>query len=295
MRRPFRDRWRHFLTDERGFIGTAAAIASAIAAGAGVGSAALASHGASEAAKTSSDAALKAAQLDADAKAKALDFQKQQAEADWKNQEIVRKANYDQWVAQQQRKGSVASLFGLPAPSIPDYVPSVDPSYTGAAGAPAPTATGGTNTSINMPSGIDPRFAALYQKYGVTPGARGSGPADWQYYQTDAVRNANGDVNYVLGRLEQDLQKGAGGVPGGASSTSAAPGSVAAIGGWNQPLSGVPLTVGPGAPSGGGMSWAAGLTGTAGSLAALLARSGQRPTGSPGLVPGYDLGGGFPS
>lgn len=34
-----------------------------------------------------------------------------------------------------------------------------------------------------MPSGIDPALAAIYQKAGVTPGDRGTGFADWQYWQ----------------------------------------------------------------------------------------------------------------
>lgn len=74
-----------------------------------------------------------------------------------------------------------------------------------------PVQTNGTllGTSVapqmSMPAGIDPRLASLYQKSGLNPGDRGSGFADWQYWQNDAVRNANGDWNYVLGRLGNNL------------------------------------------------------------------------------------------
>src|SRR5258705_2916056 len=53
---------------------------------------------------------------------------------------------------------------------------------------------------------------ALYQKYGVSPGERGSGPTDWQYYQNEALNNAGGDMNYVLGSLEGDLSGGRAGI-----------------------------------------------------------------------------------
>lgn len=70
------------------------------------------------------------AKMSSDAAGNALDFQKEQAEADWKNQEATRKANFDQWQAEQQRKGSIGQMFGLPAANIPAYVPTTDPRYT---------------------------------------------------------------------------------------------------------------------------------------------------------------------
>ncbi len=55
-------------------------------------------------------------------------------------------------------------------------------------------------------TGMDPRLMEVYQRAGFTPSNdRGSGFADWQYWQNDAVRNAGGDWNYVLGRLGSDL------------------------------------------------------------------------------------------
>lgn len=100
-------------------------------------------------------------------------------------------------------------------------------------GAP-PSAT----SSIQMPAGIDPRLAALYQQNGMTPGGSGSGFADWQYWQDKA--NSSGDWNYFTDRLGKDLQgtgtdqptgtpgqgawssSGAGGAGGGAGSGSSA-------------------------------------------------------------------------
>jgi hypothetical protein len=67
------------------------------------------------------------------------------------------------------------------------------------------TGTGGT-TPTNWPPDLDPRIAALYTRYGVQPGGRGSGATDYQYWQTDGLRNASGDWGYVLWRIEDELQ-----------------------------------------------------------------------------------------
>lgn len=62
-----------------------------------------------------------------------------------------------------------------------------------------------SKSNLNMPQGIDPRLAQLYQKYGLQPGDRGTGFADWQYWQNDALKNASGDWNYIINRLDADL------------------------------------------------------------------------------------------
>src|SRR5207253_1814371 len=121
----------------------------------------------------------------------------------------ARHPNYDQYMGRRNAAAQLGGSIGFNLPEAQPYVPGIDPHYT-TAGSAAPSASGtpsapgatgqpasGQPASGGMPQGIDPRFAALYQKYGVTPGARGSGPADWQYYQNDAVHNANGDVNYI--------------------------------------------------------------------------------------------------
>ena len=176
------------------------------------------------AAKIGSNAAKTGGQLQDAATQRAEVFQRQQAENDFLNSEAARHANYDQYLGRRNAASALGSSIGFNLPDAQPYVPGIDPHYTtagtaappSATGAPTPPGANGQPASGGMPQGIDPRFAALYQKYGVTPGARGSGPADWQYYQTDAVKNANGDVNYILGRLENDLRSG-GSKAGGSS------------------------------------------------------------------------------
>jgi hypothetical protein len=81
---------------------------------------------------------------------------------------------------------------------------------------------GGQQAGGQMPAGIDPHLAQLYQQYGITPGGSGSGLGDWQYWQGQALNNANGDWSYITGRLGSDLAgqgpdtggKGAGGGTG---------------------------------------------------------------------------------
>lgn len=85
----------------------------------------------------------------------------------------------------------------------------------------------GSPSSSTMPAGIDPRLAALYQQYGVTPGGPGSGFTDWQYWQNVLNTTAKGDWGYISNRLGSDLagtgpdapagspQGGGGIVPGG--------------------------------------------------------------------------------
>lgn len=66
---------------------------------------------------------------------------------------------------------------------------------------PNPNQTGGAGAN-GMPQGIDPRLAALYQKSGMTPGGRGTGFSDWQYWQD---KMNSGDADYFLNRLSADL------------------------------------------------------------------------------------------
>lgn len=177
----------------------------------------------SDTAQKQIDAARQAEQDQLAANQKALDFQQQQALADYQQREAANRANYEQWKAKEQRLSQIGQMLGLPPRSIPDYVPLPQPNYSGGAGgtqqssAPSSSQQQGGGSQVPLPQGIDPRLGALYQQYGVTPGDRGSGPADWQYYQYDAVKNANGDINYVLGRLQTDLQKLKGGSSGAPS------------------------------------------------------------------------------
>ena len=86
-------------------------------------------------------------------------------------------------------------------PPGPTPAPAPNPSGSFPPGMPNPVdvVTGVVNQT---PAGIDPRLAALYRQSGLTPGARGSGFADWQYWQ-DKAGTAGWD--YILGRLGSDL------------------------------------------------------------------------------------------
>src|ERR1700676_4167843 len=77
--------------------------------------------------------------------------------------------------------------------------PTLTPSSTGARGQPA-TPWENPSTSAapsSMPAGIDPALAAVYQGSGLDPSGRGSGFADWQYWQ------GVGPSQY--GRLKNDI------------------------------------------------------------------------------------------
>lgn len=80
-------------------------------------------------ADTTSKTATNAATLQSKAAADALAFQKQSAENDFKNQELTRQANYNQWAAREGRVSTFGQMLGLPARNIPAYVPSQDPNY----------------------------------------------------------------------------------------------------------------------------------------------------------------------
>lgn len=146
--------WKAEQSDK--FIGTAAAIASLIAASVTTAGSVYAAHKTSEtaedSAKTQADAASHAADLQKQAADDTLNFTKQQSENDYRNQEVTRKANYDQYAAQRSRLGTLGSMLGLPAPDIPDYVPSQDPNFTGS-GPTGPTTGQPSGSTNSTPSG----------------------------------------------------------------------------------------------------------------------------------------------
>lgn len=63
---------------------------------------------------------------------------------------------------------------------------------------------GTDTTGVKLPDGIDPRLAALYTKVGMTPGDRGTGFSDWQYWQ-DKMNSGDRPADYYLNRLGDDL------------------------------------------------------------------------------------------
>lgn len=122
---------------------TAAAI-GAEATGYGAIAAAHETSSANEKAATlTANAADYAANQQAAATAAALAFSKQQAENSYQNDEVTRKANYDQWAAGQTLHNSVRDALGYGSAAIPAYVPGVDPNFN-ASTAGAPPAAGYT-------------------------------------------------------------------------------------------------------------------------------------------------------
>jgi hypothetical protein len=81
------------------------------------------SGAAKKAAELQTSSANYAADKQAQATQQALDFQKAEAAKARLDAETTRKANYDQWAAQQRRLGTLGQLLGLPSPEIPGYVP----------------------------------------------------------------------------------------------------------------------------------------------------------------------------
>lgn len=124
---------------------TAAAVATVIAGGETAAGALYAAHETSsaneKAATLTANAADYAANQQAAATAAALAFSKQQAENSYQNDEVTRKANYDQWAAGQTLHNSVRDALGYGSAAIPAYVPGVDPNFT-ASSAGAPPAAG---------------------------------------------------------------------------------------------------------------------------------------------------------
>lgn len=140
-------------------IATSAAIALGVAAGTAGGAAAsgyFAGRGQTQAAEIGSAATSRSADLQKQANDEALAFQRQQAEAAWRDSQRVEQANYAQNAAHEQRLSTVGQLLGFGARDIPAYVPGVDPHFD----------TGATPLPSTSP-----------QSAGAALSGQGSGPA----------------------------------------------------------------------------------------------------------------------
>lgn len=200
-------------------------------------------HEQASAANDSADKAAAAAKYAADlqdaANKRAEVFTRQQSENDYQNQELTRKQNYGQYVAQRSRLGTLGAMLGLPAPDIPAYEASVDPNFTGGAATP-PAASGGAPASTA--GGNDAVTQAILDNYkalGVAPTGPGSGPTDIAYFVQQAKSSlASGErpLSYWLGptgRIAQELSKANGGAT--APTATAAPASTGTLGAMVQP------------------------------------------------------------
>ena len=101
------------------------------AAVAGVAGAKISSDASTKAANIAATSTTNASAAQTKANEETLAFQKQQAENDYKNQEITRQANYNQYATGQTRLQGLDSAVGLAPRQVPAYVASQDPNYTG--------------------------------------------------------------------------------------------------------------------------------------------------------------------
>jgi hypothetical protein len=144
------------------FIGTTAAILSAIGAGISAGSSIYGANkqaGAAEtAAKLQTDAANHAADVQAQSNREALQFEREQAAYAAQQTEVDRHANYDQWAARQRRVGSIGDYLGFKgtANNLPAYVPGVVPDFGSAVASPSPV-----NAPVSVGAGQTPAAAAM--------------------------------------------------------------------------------------------------------------------------------------
>ena len=170
------------------------AIGAGATAGLGFAGASKQAGAAQRAAELQTASANRAADIQAKAAADALAFQRQQAEADWRNSEITRQANYEQWRSGQQRLSPLGELLGLGPRQIPGYVPSIDPNLNPSSASSSPTAVNPMDPRVsqiiaeatkNLPptsESLDPIIAAL-NKAGIPAsrarhGANGSLASD---------------------------------------------------------------------------------------------------------------------
>ena len=114
--------------------------AAAIGAAGLVAGAKISSKASNRAARLTTDAANHDADVQAQSAREAETFARQQAQNQYLNDEAIRRANYDQWAAQQARFGSIQERLGLGPRNTPAYVPGVNPGYVPAAGGPPPSA-----------------------------------------------------------------------------------------------------------------------------------------------------------
>jgi len=183
-------------------IATGTAIALSVAAASAASSAYAAKKQAAtarEAAKLETDAASHAADIQGASSTEALDFTKQQAEADWKNSEITRSANYGQWAAREGRLGSLGQMVGLGARDIPAYVPTQDPNLTGA----PTTPNASTGLPGSAPSGAVDGSAASISNYFKSRGVSDQETPYWvsKWGELTARGKEINDPGYAMKRL----------------------------------------------------------------------------------------------
>lgn len=241
------------------FVATGTAIALAIAGAASAGTSVYAANKASstakEAANTQAGAANHAADLQSKAAADALAFQKQQAEVDFQNSELARRANYDQYAAGRHRLDTLGGLLGQGPQTVPDYVPGKDPNFAGPApagsvnGTTAPTtgAPGSVNATTSATGPINwtappDQLSAQLSAYFKSKGVSDQETPYWVGKAAELVARGQelNDPGYADRRLSQANVFGGGGGSTAPSATTAPPGSINATG--YAPMTAGPIT-----------------------------------------------------
>lgn len=150
-----------------------AAVAIPIALGAGTATAGvigakIQSNAAKKAADTQAASANYAADVQAKSNAESLAFQREQAAQDLARANALQEGNYNQWAAREGRLSNFGQMLGLPARTIPPYVP-----IPGASGGAAPS---GANyqpliEALNKGQSPDAVIASFNKSQGLPNGA----------------------------------------------------------------------------------------------------------------------------
>lgn len=157
------------IVESRGVIATAialSALAASAAAGGTVAAGAMSSHAANKGARLATDAANHGADLQAQSTREALDFQKSEAARSAANEEVTRRANYDQYVAQQRRRSTLGQMLGYAPIEIPPYVPLNTGQQPGQPGQPGPQ---GSPAPAGDLSAARAKFDQLFPDATLTP------------------------------------------------------------------------------------------------------------------------------
>jgi hypothetical protein len=159
------------------------ATAAGVTAGAGLYGAHKAGQAAEKGAAIAAGSADRAAELQSQGNREALQFAREQAEADYQNYEVANRANYEQNAARERRLGTLGGLIGRSPREIPAYQASIDPNFTGGGrpgGAPGGAPAGGGDPKLQAfiaqwqqthpaSEGVAPLAAAIAQQFpGVT-------------------------------------------------------------------------------------------------------------------------------
>jgi len=205
------------------------AATAAASAGATVYAAKKQSETAREGAELQSKAVTESTKIQDKSQAEALAFAKAQAENEYRNQEVARQANYQQWLPREQRMSAFGQTVGLPSRNIPGYMPGVDPNYTGGpmpatiagvVGQAAPSGSIAAAPTVNPANGdLGAQVAGYFKARGVAPNPTSVGYWVSKWPELTARGVELGDPNYAMKRLAAADEFGGG---------SAAPATIAA-------------------------------------------------------------------